>query len=112
MLFAGILIYFAKTGYKLYTNYLINNENVTWMNLNFEYILTLDEKKQLFLNELIKNNIKIDVYNLNNIIPILENLKSKNEIMLYSKNYINEYFLSLKVITNQSNISFFDQIST
>jgi hypothetical protein len=72
------------------------------MNLNFEYILTIDEKKQLFLNELIKNNIKIDTYSFNNIIPILDTLKSKNEVLLYSKNYINEYLLSLKTISNSS----------
>ena len=111
MLFAGTLIYFARTGYKIYTNHLINNENVTWMNLNFEYILTIDEKKQIFINELIKNNMKIDNNTMTNIIPILENLKTKNEILLYSKNYINEYLLTLKAISNES-IGILEQATT
>jgi hypothetical protein len=58
-MFAALILYMMKTCNKIYTNFLINKENIYILGLKFEHILTETEKKEL-LDSLYTSKIKIN----------------------------------------------------
>jgi hypothetical protein len=59
VMFAALILYMMKTCNKIYTNFLINKENIYILGLKFEHILTETEKKEL-LDSLYTSKIKIN----------------------------------------------------
>ena len=63
---------------------------------NPKTFLSLDEKKFIFFNELMKSKIIIDQSVVDQVSIILEPFKSKSEVLYYSKDFIKNFPLSLE----------------
>lgn len=98
ILFATVLLYFGRIGYKMHTNFLINKENIQFMNLNVEHILSLDEKKLIFLEYLSRNNVNLKINNFENILKLYD---TKVELLQFAAQIVNEY--KLNILNNLNN---------
>jgi hypothetical protein len=95
ILFVAFLIYLAKLWYKIQTNILINHENMKILDINFQYILSEKEKKDILDSYILNNNIKIDIETYNAIFNSILNLKEKKEIYIEIKNQITDYLTKI-----------------
>lgn len=98
LLFVGLMLYMSKICYKIYTNFLINKENMEVLGLKLEHILS-QEERQAILNNLLNSDLKIhDPAFYNELCQIAMNLdiNDKNIIIKMILNRINEYSEILK----------------
>jgi hypothetical protein len=97
VLFTGFLIYLAKLWYKIQTNLLINHENMKILDINFTYLLSDREKKDLLDFYILKNNIKLDVNVYSQILDSILQLNNKKDINIEIESLITEYLAKIKL---------------
>ena len=63
VMFSALILYMMKTCNKIYTNFLINKENMYILGLRFEHTLTEAEKKEI-LDAVYTSKVKVNDTNL------------------------------------------------